>query len=135
MAYKIQLKDKKGNLQYPVTTTALVVDTDGKSVEQRLQELATSGGADISDFVTKSELAEAEKVTASALNDLNTRKADKQFVEDALTNIDTSDLATKGEVQDLTEEIIANEKVHAAALNDLNERINEILIRLNNAGI
>ena len=41
-------------------------------------------------------------------------------------SIDLSTLATKEEVQNLTNEMIANEEVHAAALNDLNDRINEI---------
>ena len=42
--YKIQLKDEEGNKQYPVTTTALVVDPQGKTVEQRLLELAGLAG-------------------------------------------------------------------------------------------
>ena len=37
--YKVQLKDKDGNRQYPVTTTTLVVDAEGKTVEQRLKEI------------------------------------------------------------------------------------------------
>lgn len=42
--YKVQLKDKDGNRQYPVTTTTLVVDSNGKTVEQRLQKLELGGG-------------------------------------------------------------------------------------------
>lgn len=93
------------------------------------------GGGGTSGFATKEELAEAEEVTAAALNDLNGRKADKEYVEEALKDIDTSGLASKQELADLTNEIITNEEVHAAALNDLNERINEMLTRLNNAGL
>ena len=37
--YKIQLKDKDGNQQYPVTSPILVVDEEGKTAEQRLIEL------------------------------------------------------------------------------------------------
>lgn len=37
--YKVQLKDKDGNRQYPVTTTTLVVDAEGKTAEQRLREI------------------------------------------------------------------------------------------------
>ena len=37
--YKVQLKDKDGNRQYPVTSTTLVVDEQGKTAEQRLIEL------------------------------------------------------------------------------------------------
>jgi hypothetical protein len=37
--YKVQLKDKDGNRQYPVTSTTLVVDEQGKTAEQRLREI------------------------------------------------------------------------------------------------
>jgi hypothetical protein len=37
--YKVQLKDKDGNRQYPVTSTTLVVDEEGKTAEQRLREI------------------------------------------------------------------------------------------------
>ena len=43
--------------------------------------------------------------------------------------------ATKTEVEELTTEIIRNEKIQAAALVDLDARINEIITRLNNAGL
>ena len=36
--YKVQLKDKDGNRQYPVTSTTLVVDEQGKTAEQRHRE-------------------------------------------------------------------------------------------------
>lgn len=56
-----------------------------------------------------------------------------------IPEIDTSDLATKEEVQtavsDLTSVIIGNERIHAAALNDLNSRIvylESIISTLNN---
>ena len=45
--YKVQLKDKDGNRQYPVTTTTLVVDANGKTVEQRLQEIGQGQGGSI----------------------------------------------------------------------------------------
>ena len=41
-------------------------------------------------------------------------------------NADLTALATKGELEDLAEEIASNERVWAEALNDLNERINNI---------
>lgn len=50
-------------------------------------------------------------------------------------NADTSSLASKEELQNLQNEVIANEEVVAAALNDLNARLNDILTRLNNAGL
>lgn len=48
---------------------------------------------------------------------------------------DLSDYATKTEVENLATEVIRNEKVHASALVDLDARINEIMTRLNNAGL
>lgn len=50
------------------------------------------------------------------------KKADITYVDEKFGNIDFSTLATKEEVQNLTNEIIDNEEVHAAALNDLEER-------------
>lgn len=82
------------------------------------------GGADIdlSTLATKEELAEAEEVTAAALNDLEDRKADKEYVEDALKNMDTSSLASKEELEALRNEVITNEEIVASSLNDLEER-------------
>lgn len=99
------------------------------------QGILGEGNLEIQSGVTKAELEEAEEVAAAALNDLNERKADKEYVEDALKNIDTSGLASKQELMNLTNEIINNEEVTAAALNDLNTRIQDIITRLNNAGL
>ena len=60
--------------------------------------LTIQGGGDPSGLVTREELAEAEEVAAAALNDLNEKKADKEYVEDALKNMDTSSLASKEEL-------------------------------------
>ena len=72
--------------------------------------------------VVYEELTKAEEVIAAALNDLNDRKADKEFVEDALKNIDTSGLASKEELEAITNEVITNEEIVASALNDLEDR-------------
>ena len=77
---------------------------------------------DTSALVTKEELAEAEEVAAAALNDLNENKADKEYVEDALKNMDTSSLASKEELEALRNEVITNEEIVASSLNDLEER-------------
>lgn len=50
------------------------------------------------------------------------KKADTTYVDEKFGSIDFSTLATKEEVQNLTNEIIANEEVHASALNDLEDR-------------
>lgn len=39
MTQLVQLKDKDGNKQYPVTLTKAVVGKDGKNLEDRLAEL------------------------------------------------------------------------------------------------
>ena len=77
---------------------------------------------DTSALVTKEELAEAEEVAAAALNELNEKKADKEYVEDALKNMDTSSLASKDELEALRNEVITNEEIVASSLNDLEER-------------
>lgn len=43
-----------------------------------------------------------------------------------VVNVDTSNLATKEEVTNLQNEVIANEEVSAAAFNEINDRINAI---------
>lgn len=49
--YRIQLKDKQGNRQFPVTTIQSVVDETGKSLDQILATLGsgdeTIGGGSI----------------------------------------------------------------------------------------
>lgn len=77
---------------------------------------------DTSALVTKEELAEAEEVAAAALNELNEKKADKEYVEDALKNMDTSSLASKEELEALRNEVITNEEIVASSLNDLEDR-------------
>jgi hypothetical protein len=61
--YKVQLKDKDGNKQYPVTTTDLVVGADGKTVEQRLKSLeggsGGTGGGDNTELIARIEALEA----------------------------------------------------------------------------
>ena len=37
--YRIQLKDKEGNRQFPVTTTQSIVDSEGRSLEEILANL------------------------------------------------------------------------------------------------
>ena len=72
--------------------------------------------------ITKEEF----ESTVSGLNESIASKADQTYVDEKVGNLDFSTLATKEEVQNLTNEMIANEEVHAAAYNDLNDRINNI---------
>lgn len=43
--YRIQLKDKEGNRQFPVTTTQSIVDSEGRSLEEILANLGDGGGS------------------------------------------------------------------------------------------
>ena len=65
---------------------ALVSGTNIKTVngESILGEGDIEINVDTSTLATKEELAEAEEVAAAALNELNEKKADKEYVEDAL---------------------------------------------------
>ncbi len=115
---------------------ARIIELSGNSGQVDLSAYWTS--AETQDYVesaltqyyTKEEIDNAEKVIAASLNDLNDRKADKtdipvvsgyatevwveDYVESALTNYYTK------------EEIDDDSEVIAAALNDLNERIIEL---------
>ena len=81
---------------------------------------------DTSALVTKEELAEAEEVAAAALNELNEKKADKEYVEDALKNMDTSSLASKEELEALRNDVITNEEIVASSLNDLKDALGNL---------
>ena len=74
-----------------------------------------------------------EETVAAALNDLNNRKADISYVDDAVSSItidvDTElDSASTNPVENraLYQVIVDNEESVAAALNDLNDRIDNI---------
>lgn len=43
--YRIQLKDKEGNRQFPVTTTQSIVDSEGRSLEEILANLKDNSGS------------------------------------------------------------------------------------------
>lgn len=94
---------------------------------------------DTTTLATKEELATLqnevianEEVTAAALNDLNDRLG--KLAENV-----QGETVTKEEfetaVSDLTNTIVENEEITATALTDLNSQIEEIITRLNNAGL
>lgn len=100
----------------PEKAPSTALDSQILATKADIPELDTSA------LVTKEELAEAEEVAAAALNELNEKKADKEYVEDALKNMDTSSLASKEELEALRNEVITNEEIVASSLNDLEER-------------
>lgn len=105
-----------------IDENVFVIVLDEKVAKFKGQTFDWSGGVDLSLLATKEELAEAEEVAAAALNDLNEKKADKEYVEDALKNMDTSSLASKEELEALRNEVITNEEIVASSLNDLEDR-------------
>lgn len=100
----------------PAKAPSTALDSQILATKADIPEIDTSA------LVTKEELAEAEEVAAAALNDLNEKKADKEYVEDALKNMDTSSLASKEELEALRNEVITNEEIVASSLNDLEDR-------------
>lgn len=105
-----------------IDENVFVIVLDEKVAKFKGQTFDWSGGVDLSLLATKEELAEAEEVAAAALNELNEKKADKEYVEDALKNMDTSSLASKEELEALRNEVITNEEIVASSLNDLEDR-------------
>lgn len=105
-----------------IDENVFVIVLEEKVAKFKGQTFDWSGGADLSLLATKEELAEAEEVAAAALNELNEKKADKEYVEDALKNMDTSSLASKEELEALRNEVITNEEIVASSLNDLEDR-------------
>ena len=92
-------------------------------------------GVDTSTLATKEELAEVEEVTAAALNELDDRKADKEYVEDALAKSVITKEELESKVDDVNNTIIDNEEILASAINELNSRIavlESIISTLNN---
>ena len=74
-----------------------------------------------------------EEITAAALNDLNDRKADKSYVDEAISgvsfDIDSElDSASTNPVENraIYEVIVENEEIVAAAFNDVNDRLNTV---------
>ena len=117
-----------------LATKAEVIDNEEVHAAA-LNDLNDRIGA-IEENVSGSTVSKEEfESTVTSINESITGKADTTYVDEELAkkadityvdvkfgNIDFSTLATKEEVQNLTNEIIDNEEVHAAALNDLEER-------------
>lgn len=121
MGQKIQLKDKDGNLQYPVTSTALVVDAEGKTAEQRLQELA--GG-----------------ISQSAADQKYAKKAIEEFdqpltfvIADGILGTDDEYyfIPAKAQSRAKDSQILATK----ADIKALQIQVQELLDRLTNAGL
>lgn len=100
---------------------------------------STSLAATASAVKAAYDLANNYKGTVTGVKINGTTKNPSSGIVDLGTVItahqDISHLATKEELNSLTNEIISNERVHAASLVDIDARIQDILTRLNNAGL
>lgn len=86
-----------------------------------------SSGIPKSDLV--SEVQESLGKADTAIQNVKTINGESILGEGDIeikVNVDTSNLATKEELESLTNEMIANEEVHAAAYNDLDSRLKDV---------
>ena len=112
-----------------VTTARTMVITFNTDAGHEDIELALSDIFDPDLYYTKDEIDETELAIAASLNDLNDRKADKSYVDAAVSSITIDvdsvlDTASTNPVQNkvVYQYILDNELIIAESLNDLNNR-------------
>ena len=115
----------KGNVEEWLISTSLDIDENNVTTAHanpvKVSSIPVGGGEiDTSNLATKDELNDKQ----DKISDLADIRAGAALGATALQeHQDISHLATKGEVTDLANEIVANEEVHAAAYSDLNSRL------------
>lgn len=127
-------KEEVTNLQNEVIANEEVSAAAFNDINERIEQLSenVSGAA-----ATKEELAEAvttlngsiatKQDTLVSGTNIKTLNGESILGEgNIVLNVDTSSLATKEELESLTNEVITNEEVSAAAFNEINDRINAI---------
>lgn len=95
-------------------------------VSERIDDLNSEKQDVINDLET---IRSGATLGATAIQNVKTINGESILGEGDIeikVNVDTSNLATKEELESLTNEMIANEEVTATALNNLNERVNAI---------
>ena len=113
----------------PTKTSQLTNDSGFLTQHQDISTLATKEEVNakqdtISDLDT---IRSGAALGATAIQSVKTINGESILGEgNIVVNVDTSNLATKEELQNIQNEVIANEEVVAAAFNDVNERINAI---------
>lgn len=112
-----------------VTTARTMVITFNTDAGHEDIELALSDIFDPDIYYTKDEIDDAELAIAASLNDLNDRKADKSYVDDAISasTIEIDDMLDSGstnpvENRAVWQAIVDNEEAIESALNDLDTR-------------
>lgn len=116
------LNDRKADISYvEEIASSITIDVDS--------ELDSASTNPVENQAVTNALLDVEETVAAALNDLNDRKADKEYVDDAVSSITIDvdselDSASTNPVENrvITQVILDNEEAVAAALNDLNDR-------------
>ena len=143
------LNDRKADISYvEEAVSSITIDVDS--------ELDSASTNPVENRVIYQTIVDNEETIAAALNDLNDRKADKDYVDEAVSSITIDvdseldsastnpvenrvlyqvivDSASTNPVQNqvITNVILDNEEATSAALNDLNGRINDANSRIN----
>lgn len=120
------LESRKADKSYvDDAVSSITIDVDS--------ELDTGSTNPVSNSAITTYIYDIEKVTSAALNDLNSRKADKSYVDEAVSSITIDvdselDSASTNPVENraIWEVIVENEEVISSAFNDLNDRLEDI---------
>lgn len=122
------LNDRKADKEYvDEAVSSITIDIDS--------ELDSASTNPVENQAVTNALLDVEETVAAALNDLNDRKADKDYVDEAVSSITIDvdselDSASTNPVENrvIYQTIVDNEETVAAALNDLNDRIDNFSI-------
>ena len=125
------LNDRKADKSYvDEAISAATIDVDMVMDSASTNPVANSA-------ITKT-IIDNELIVASALNDLETRKADKSYVDAAVSSItiDVDSELDTGSTNPIANSVISkvivdDEKVISAAFNDLNDRLRDVEEKLN----
>ena len=116
------LNNRKADISYvDEAVSSITIDIDS--------ELDSASTNPVENQAVTNALLDVEETVAAALNDLNDRKADKDYVDEAVSSVTIDvdselDSASTNPVENrvITQVILDNEETVAAALNDLNDR-------------
>ena len=122
------LNVRKADISYvEEIASSITIDVDS--------ELDSASTNPVENQAVTNALLDVEETVAAALNDLNDRKADKDYVDEAVSSITIDvdselDSASTNPVENqaITKVILDNEETVAAVLNDLNDRIDNFSI-------
>ena len=101
--YRIQLKDKEGNRQFPVTTTQSIVDSEGRSLEEILANLGDGSGSIDPEMSDTSENVVQNKVV-------------KKYIDDAIANVGEGCITFYKGNWTIEERLTVEQKAHNASM-------------------